>query len=293
MKIPFPISSASGRTVVIGIWIAAAAIAIDLTRTAAETREVRVIGHTVTLIGGTARAGNQIIVSVELESAGDETSGSFTLNFDPTKLTTSNVSTGQGTNPDVFVGSGVPSTGLAIHINANQVSSGRLGLLLSTSSFYTASPPNREVVRIRFTVLENASTGPTAITFGGTPTPRSWANGVPEPITGMTWVGGMINIDPPTTVRLEGDVSPRTNGDESVLSVDVIQMRRFATGLDTINPANTEFQRADSAPRATLGDGIVNASDVVQARRYATGLDPLTTAGGPTTSSVSPLRPPL
>ena len=65
-------------------------------------------------------------------------------------------------------------------------------------------------------------------------------------------------------------------------------MRRFATGLDTPNPAFNEQQRADCAPRSTLGDGSINSGDVVQTRRYATGLDPLTEAGGPTAPSIIP-----
>jgi hypothetical protein len=66
-----------------------------------------------------------------------------------------------------------------------------------------------------------------------------------------------------------------------VVSTDVIQIRRFATGLDSVNGAFNEAQRADCAPRASAGDGNINSGDVVQARRYATGLDPLTEAAGP------------
>jgi|CXWL01.1.fsa_nt_gi uncharacterized repeat protein (TIGR01451 family) len=86
----------------------------------------------------------------------------------------------------------------------------------------------------------------------------------------------------PAGTGFEGDVAPRNNGDGIVLSTDVTQMRRFATGLDTVNPAFNEQQRADSAPRTTNGDGIINSGDVIQTRRYATGLDPQTDAGGPT-----------
>lgn len=85
---------------------------------------------------------------------------------------------------------------------------------------------------------------------------------------------------------LEGDVAPRNTGDGVVLSTDVTQLRRFATGLDTPSSAFNELQRADGAPRATSGDGIVNSADVVQGRRYATGLDPQTDAAGPLTPSM-------
>ena len=73
-----------------------------------------------------------------------------------------------------------------------------------------------------------------------------------------------------------------------MLSSDVIQLRRLATGLDLVNPATNEAQRADAAPRATGGDGFINSADVVQGRRYATGLDPITNAGGPTAPSLVP-----
>ena len=82
-------------------------------------------------------------------------------------------------------------------------------------------------------------------------------------------------------VAYEGDVAPRNAGDGVVNALDVVQIRRFAAGLDTPDPASNEFQRADSSPRATFGDGVIDAADVVQARRYATGLDPLTPAAGP------------
>lgn len=84
------------------------------------------------------------------------------------------------------------------------------------------------------------------------------------------------------TPGFEGDIAPRFAGSGAVDSTDVIQTRRFATTLDTPNPAFNEAQRADSAPRGTNGDGFINAGDVVQSRRYATTLDPLTNAGGPT-----------
>ena len=67
-------------------------------------------------------------------------------------------------------------------------------------------------------------------------------------------------------------------------------MRRFAATLDVINTATNEYQRADTAPRATAGNGFLDSGDVVQARRYAATLDPLTAAAGP--SAPNPEPPP-
>ena len=89
----------------------------------------------------------------------------------------------------------------------------------------------------------------------------------------------------PTPVGFEADVAPRPNGDGSMLSTDITQLRRFVAGLDTPGGMTNEFQRIDCAPRSTLGDGVMTSSDVVQGRRYVAGLDPLTESGGPTTLS--------
>lgn len=109
---------------------------------------------------------------------------------------------------------------------------------------------------------------------GGTPTPTMTPTATPTPGGG----------------GFESDVSPRTSGDGIIVSGDVVQMRRFATGLDIPNGATNEFQRADAAPRATLGDGAIASGDVTQARRYATGLDEQTAAGGPTAPASLPQR---
>ena len=80
----------------------------------------------------------------------------------------------------------------------------------------------------------------------------------------------------------EGDLTPRPNGDGIVNSTDVVQVRRFATGLDTPAPGTNDRQRADSAPLATNGDGNINAGDVIQGRRFAAGLDTLVPGSGVT-----------
>lgn len=84
-------------------------------------------------------------------------------------------------------------------------------------------------------------------------------------------------VTPTPGAGIEADVAPRPNGDGGVNSTDVVQLRRFATGLDVPDPAFGEPGRADCAPRGA-NDGNINAGDVVQGRRYATGLDPLMNA---------------
>lgn len=99
-----------------------------------------------------------------------------------------------------------------------------------------------------------------------------------------------LAVPAPTPMGFESDVAPRPDGDGQMVSGDVVQIRRFVAGLDTVNAATNEFQRADSAPRTTFGDGVLGSADVVQARRYAAALDPLTGAAGPAVAVDPPLR---
>lgn len=115
-----------------------------------------------------------------------------------------------------------------------------------------------------------------------TNTPTATPTGTPTATPTATPTGTPTATPTP---GFEGDIAPRFVGNGAVDSTDVIQTRRFATTLDTPDPAFNEAQRADSAPRGTSGDGNINAGDVVQSRRYATTLDPLTNAGGPMISA--------
>jgi len=177
--------------------------------THAQSGETPVPVHTMTAVGGTAIAGSQFIVSIELESGGDEYVGQFSVNFDPTKLRISNISN-PGTNPDVSIGTGIPVNGASYGVNATQVSSGKLGLSIAAGSYFQASPPSRQLFRLRFTVLPDAPAGPTVVAFGDAPILRQFvgAPGIITPIP-LTWIAGTINIQRPS-VRVSGRVTGPT-----------------------------------------------------------------------------------
>ena len=90
-----------------------------------------------------------------------------------------------------------------------------------------------------------------------------------------------------SAARYEADVSSRPTGDGSILSNDVVQIRRFLNGTHTPDQTTDEFQRADSSPIATRGDGKILSDDVVQARRYQNGTNTKRAAGGPMTQSLA------
>lgn len=146
----------------------------------------------------------------------------------------------------------------------------------------TATPTNTPTATPTNTPTATPTNTPTA-----TPTNTPTATPTNTP-TGTPTATPTITPTPSPGPGFEGDVSPRPNGNGVADSTDVVQLRRFATGLDTPGVGTNEAQRADSAPLATNGDGIINSGDVIQGRRFATGLDPLTPAGGPTGPSIVP-----
>ncbi len=149
----------------------------------------------------------------------------------------------------------------------------------------TATPTNTPTATPTNTPTATPTNTPTA-TPTNTPTATPTATPTNTPTATPTNTPTATPTNTPTATPtpggqgFEGDLAPRPNGDSTVNSTDVIQLRRFATGLDTPTVGTNEGQRADCAPLATNGDGAINAGDVVQGRRFATGLDPLTPAGG-------------
>ena len=203
------------------------------------------------------------MVPIELVSQGNENGVGFSLSFDQTLLG----------SPTVALGADAAGANL---IPNNQVNQGRLGVVIGLPTGQTFTVGTRQIVTITFPIT--ATVGSTVnLNFGDQPVVREIsdanANALPT-----TFQNGTVTI----STGFESDVAPRPNGNGSVSVTDFTQAGRFAAGLDTPAPGS-EFQRADSAPRATLGGGTITVADVTQAGRYAAGLDPLTPAGGPTT----------
>lgn len=152
----------------------------------------------------------------------------------------------------------------------------------------TATPTNTPTATPTNTPTATPTNTPTASpTNTPTATPTSTPTGTPT-ATPTNTPTATPTATPVPGAGFEGDVSPRPNGNGIADSTDVIQLRRFATGLDTPGVGTNEAQRADAAPLATNGDGVINSGDVIQGRRFSTGLDPLTPAGGPTGPSIIP-----
>jgi hypothetical protein len=219
----------------------------------------------VEVVSTSATAASTVVVSINLIALGTESGVGFTLNFDPAVLT----------YVDTAVGSG--ASGSVMQVNTNQVPSGRLGLgAAEFSGTFPAGTNDMFDVTFRTSVVTNTTT--TSLTFGNSPANEEISDPTADSLPAV-YSPGVVVI---SSTSLEGDVSPRPNGDQVLNISDWIQEGRFVAGLDTITNAG-EFERADCAPRSTLGDGELTVADWVQVGRYAVGLDQLTAVGGPTT----------
>jgi photosystem II stability/assembly factor-like uncharacterized protein len=104
----------------------------------------------------TAEPGDQVIVSYQIESQGNERSMSFTANFDPSIFS----------SPVAALGDGTPA-GATLNTNVTQVENGRLGFLLVGASDFAAG--SRQVMTVRFNVATSAPAGPASLSFGTVP----------------------------------------------------------------------------------------------------------------------------
>jgi len=141
------------------------------------------------------------------------------------------------------------------------------------------------VARVTFntSIVTNPTPLYARVVFVDQPLARQVSDPLAHSLT-AAFVAGTIVLMP---ADLEGDTSPRPGGNRTLTLNDWVQAGRFAAGLD-VPSSESEFQRADCAPRSTSGDGVLNVMDWVQAGRYFAKLDPPTAIGGPT-SPISPL----
>ena len=148
----------------------------------------------------------------------------------------------------------------------------------------------KEIAKINFQTVATPTLPSTDFTIGDNPTTAAITEiGTPNALLGVFVIPARIVF----AQGLEGDVATRNAGSGVVDAGDVVQVRRFVTGLDTPVATHNEFQRADTAPAATKGDGALNATDVIQARRYAAGLDGPQSAGGAGQAPpMGPIAPP-
>ncbi len=241
----------------------------------AASANVSITTRVISLTSVGALTGSFARVPIEIVSQNDENQISFSLSFNPALLV----------NPQVSVGTDIPQA--TVTTVTSQVAQGLLGVRIELPTGLVISAGTRQIAAVQFEIPANATVGATAVRFDDLPTERSVTAGTAVPLPAY-FKSGVVTI----AQGIEADSAPRPNGDGTLGVTDWVQVGRFVSGVDAV-PAGTEFQRADSAPRATFGDGILSVTDWVQAGRYINKLDAMSAAGGPTSPSATSFAAPF
>ena len=186
------------------------------------------------------------IVPIELISTGDVNGVSFSLTFNKAIFSA----------PGAALGAGVPFGGGSLMTNASQARTyGRMGVAVTLGAGVAFPAGTVEVATVSFAV--SAKAAPTAYPMGFTDLPI--ARGLADTdahYLAASWPTGNVML----VAGIEGDVAPRASNDLAVTTVDVVQIGRFAAGLDNITSPG-EFQKADIAPVSTFGNAAVSVID--------------------------------
>jgi hypothetical protein len=216
--------------------------------------------------------GLRISLPITLVANGNENACGFSLSYSTQRLAFVSATLGNG------------AIGASLLLNTTMVGSGRIGIAATMSGSATFSQGMQEIVYVTLDSLPllGATTNAANISFVDQPVPRELLDNQLQSIT-AAYSNSTVNILP---TIFEGDVSPRTNGNQIVSTADWLQMGRFVARLDA--PASSaEFQRIDCAPAASLGNGHIKVTDWVQSGRYFAGLDGLRAIGGPLAETVT------
>ncbi len=231
------------------------------------------VAATRVFVGSVAETvpGGSLTIPLNLAGAGTESGVAFTLNYDPNLFNLGGVSLGGAAGS------------ASLLTNTLQSGSGRLGLLVKLPPGEVFAVGTNELAVVTLNVAGGAPATNSPLTFGSTPVVQEVTDGSAATVPFVAYVGGTARVTTAFTA-VEGDVSPRPGGNGAVTVSDVVQIGRYAAGLDTVTNfgAGSEFQRADCAPLGTQGDGRISLADWVQASRFAAGLDTPGSPGGPT-----------
>ncbi len=181
--------------------------------------QTRVVRATTVAVPLSAQA-QQAVVAFQIDSLGNETSVSFSFNFNPAVLT----------NPVVELGNGVPAD-TNLGTNLNNAAQGRVGVLVDTVNTYAAG--TRNIATVTFTVAAGASLGFYPVTFGDSPAMRSVATAPNGGLVTPTDATGGVQVGSPAAgVEVAGRVlTPDGRGirNARVIITDASGTRQIAT----------------------------------------------------------------
>lgn len=216
-------------------------------------------GVRVRLVPVEAVAGTAVDVPVELVSTG----GEFEVAF--------SVTSGAGLQ---WTGTELGADALTGLLQVQTNGTGAVGIVLQAPLENPLAAGTKHILTLHY---DAEQPGEQAVSFGDEPVARDVVGSGSSP-GGVVWEDGHVTV---AAAGLEGDVSPRPQGDGAVDEQDVRLARQFALGVLPVPDDPAEFQRLDCAPVATCGDGAIDMADAVAIQHYVNGQEPLRAACGP------------
>lgn len=154
-----------------------------------------VAGRAVRIVSQNTSAGQTVTVPINVDTTGDEAGYTFSISFDQTKLTATNVTIG--------------NLGGDVLFNINNTD-GTIGFSVTSFSGGTiAAVNNGTLVNVTFTVAANATPGTTNINFTDNPARRKVSGTDPNtPLPQPTFTNGTVTITGPTaaTTTISGRI---------------------------------------------------------------------------------------
>ena len=149
--------------------------------------------RSITVLPAEGKAGNKVLVPIEIEAHGDEMMFSTTLSFDPDVLS---IDTASGyNNPDVRRGTGATRSQITA-VNARSAGEGHVSLIVDFSGG-TGAPIARgghQIVVLIFTIRENVAPGTmTEIGFSDALAPRQTIDRNGDPVS-VDYREGMVRV---------------------------------------------------------------------------------------------------
>jgi hypothetical protein len=138
----------------------------------------------VSVVPAVFNRGLENVLSIALNSLGNENGVGFSLNFDPTQLNFARATLG------------ADAAGAILNVNPAQVALGRLGVGLALPSGQTFQTGVRQILTVTFIVPQTSSVNSTTVSFGDQPILKEIAD-VNANLLPATFAPGEITLNPP------------------------------------------------------------------------------------------------
>jgi hypothetical protein len=144
--------------------------------------------RTVTVQGPLLFQGQTATASIELQAQGDENAVGLSLSFDPKVVS--------------YTGAllGTDATSATMDVNANQATSGQLGIILALPTSASFPTGTRQLVKVSFQAVTTNSID-AAVTLADLPIRREVADTNALPVV-ASYVNGVISVNPKPTLAI-------------------------------------------------------------------------------------------